>query len=362
MGFEKRYRRWLPKGMLCAAPWVSACDDGTASEASGLEAATRSLDLGSAETEPNLPNGIPSIELSGDLRVHDPALIRARQGDWVVFSTGDAAVGAGTVQIRRSSNLSEWAFVGTVFSSIPDWVREAVPDVQNLWAPDVIEHAGEYFLYYSASTFGSNTSVIGLATNQTLDPSSADYRWVDRGLVARSSPEDDYNAIDPSVIVDTEGRPWMAFGSFWSGIRMLELEWPNGTPAPDPAEPLRLADRFVPPNAVEAPALMYRGGWYYLFVSFDFCCQGLSSTYKIAVGRAREVTGPYFDRLGTPLAHGGGTVILSEREDMFGPGGQSVYGGMLVHHFYDRRANGDFRLGLRRLEWEVGDWPRVARR
>jgi arabinan endo-1,5-alpha-L-arabinosidase len=301
------------------------------------------------------------LRLSGDLRTHDPALTRdGPRGDWYVFSTGDPAVANGTVQVRRSGDLEHWRTVGTVFADISAWVREAVPGVENLWAPDIYRHGGTYYLYYSASTFGSNRSLIGLATNTTLDPQDSDYRWVDRGLVTASTPDDDYNAIDPGIVEDAAGTPWMAFGSFWSGIRMLRLEWPSGKPAAGQAEPLRLADRHVPPNAIEAPYVIARRGWYYLFVSIDFCCRGPDSTYKIAVGRSRTVTGPYYDQLGTPLLHGGGTVILSERGSMVGPGGQSVYGPYLAHHFYDAEAEGDFRLSIRRIGWTRDGWPRLT--
>lgn len=295
--------------------------------------------------------------LSGDLRAHDPALIKQRHGDWYVFSTGDPEVNNGTVQIRRSKDSRHWAFVGTVFAQIPAWVRDAVPGVSNIWAPDVVYHDGTYYLYYSGSTFGSNRSVIGLATNTTLDPSAPGYAWVDRGEVWRSVPENDYNAIDPGLIEDKNGTPWMAFGSFWSGIRLVRLQWPSGEADDLAQDPLRLADRHVPPNAIEAPYVVARKGWYYLFVSLDFCCRGVDSTYKIAVGRSRQITGPYLDQLGTPLAHGGGTVILSERGTMFGPGGQSVYDGVLAHHFYDGTANGDFRLSLRKITWRSNGWP-----
>jgi arabinan endo-1,5-alpha-L-arabinosidase len=298
---------------------------------------------------------------TGDLRTHDPALVReSPRGDWYVFSTGDPAVTNGTVQIRRSTDLRHWTYAGTVFEDIPAWVREAVPGVSNIWAPDVYEHDGTYYLYYSGSTFGSNRSVIGLATNTTLDPADPDYEWVDQGLVTRSVPDDDYNAIDPGIVEDEDGTPWLAFGSFWSGIRMLELAWPAGKPVAGQGEPLRLADRHVPPNAIEAPYIIRHHGWYYLFVSIDFCCRGTGSTYKIAVGRSRSVTGPYHDRLGTPLAHGCGTVILSERGTMFGPGGQSVYDGILAHHYYDGTADGDFRLGLRKIVWQADGWPRIT--
>lgn len=355
---RKRVQTLIDRGLWCLV-WVGlGCFDGHLLD--GVDASVPAHDFadGGSEASGSSDTG---LELSGELRAHDPALIRSETGGWYVFSTGDAAVAGGAIQIRRSSDLHQWALAGTVFEAIPGWVREAVPGVQNLWAPDVIEHEGQFYLFYSASTFGSNRSVIGLATNVTLDSEDPDYLWVDRGLVTASVPENDYNAIDPSVIVDAAGRAWLAFGSFWSGIRMLELSVYDGTVVADAGEPLRLADRFVPPNAIEAPTLLEHDGWYYLFVSFDFCCQGLGSTYKIAVGRSAEVVGPYFDRLGTPLAHGGGTVILSERGDMFGPGGQSVHAGILAHHYYDRTANGDFRLSLRPVEWDAQGWPHITR-
>jgi arabinan endo-1,5-alpha-L-arabinosidase len=299
------------------------------------------------------------LELSGDLRAHDPTLIRDQSsGAWFVFSTGDPLVAAGAIQVRRSTDLHNWTYVGNVFNAIPAWVVQAVPGVTSLWAPEIRLHAGTYYLYYAASTFGSNRSVIGLATNKTLDPNL----WVDQGLVAESQPTDDFNAIDPALIEGKDGTPYLAFGSFWSGVRMWQLEWPSGKLAAGQGQPLRLADRFVPPNAIEAPALTYRDGWYYLFVSFDFCCQGTGSTYKIAVGRSRSPTGPYFDELGTPLEHGGGTVVLSEKGTMFGPGGQSVYDDLLIYHFYDGTANGDFRLGIREIGWNEQGWPVVAER
>jgi arabinan endo-1,5-alpha-L-arabinosidase len=303
----------------------------------------------------------PPRQLTGDLHTHDPSLVRdGRHGDWYVLSTGDPAVANGTVQIRQSSDLAHWSLVGTVFDEIPAWVRGEVPGVANIWAPDVHFHDGLHYLYYAGSTFGSNRSIIGLATNTTLNPHDPDYRWVDRGLVTRSTPDNDYNAIDPGIVEDASGTPWMAFGSFWSGIRMLRLQWPSGKPVEGQAEPLRLADRHVPPNAIEAPYVIQRQGWYYLLVSIDFCCRGTDSTYKIAVGRSRTVTGPYLDQLGTPLLHGGGTVILSEQGTMIGPGGQSVFGEILAHHFYDATAGGDFRLSLRMINWSADGWPRLT--
>ena len=177
-----------------------------------------------------------ALSLSGDIHTHDPALVAGAEGEpWYVFSTGDVREGLGSPQIRRSTDDGlTWELVGTVWDA-DDPARsgsyDAVPGVSNFWAPEVIEHDGTFYLYYSASTFGSNRSAIGLTTNTTLDPDDPDYAWVDQGEVIRSEPgETDYNAIDPGVITDADGTPWMAFGSFWGGIQLVELTWPSGKP------------------------------------------------------------------------------------------------------------------------------------
>ena len=63
-----------------------------------------------------------------------------------------------------------------------------------------------------------------MATNATLDPDAADFKWQDHGIVVRSVPNRDlWNAIDPNVMQDEAGVPWLTFGSFWGGIKLVKL-------------------------------------------------------------------------------------------------------------------------------------------
>jgi len=306
--------------------------------------------------------GPRELELAGDLAVHDPALVVGDEGEpWFVYSTGDLRVGFGAPQVRRSDDGGRtWELVGTAWdaSGDPAWVRDQIDGVENYWAPELVEHDGTWYLYYAASTFGSNDSAIGLATATTLDPADPGFGWTDQGMVIRSTAgEDRYNAIDPGVVEDADGNPWLFFGSFWDGIQAVPLAWPDGKVAGG-AEPVQVARRSgVPENAIEAPAVVRRDGWYYLFVSWDRCCAGVDSTYSIHVGRSREVTGPFLDQDGRDMAAGGGSLVLATDGAAVGPGGQSLSRGYLGHHYYDADDGGAPRLAIRRLAWDAEGWP-----
>ena len=186
-----------------------------------------------------------------------------------------------------------------------------VPGLRGIWAPDISYFNGKYHLYYSASTFGSNRSSIGLATNQTLDPSSDRFSWEDQGKIISSFVTDDWNAIDPNIVIDEEGEPWLSFGSFWSGIKMRKIDPANGKLSSKDTKLYSLASRRRSPElpgAIEAPVIIRSSGYYYLFVSFDFCCRGINSTYNIRVGRSKLFTGPYVDREGRDMMEDGGTL------------------------------------------------------
>ncbi|MEU4245413.1 family 43 glycosylhydrolase [Actinoplanes sp. NPDC026619] len=303
-----------------------------------------------------VPAGTAVAAPPGDPIAHDPTVIQ--QGRFYYsFITGDSATRT-YLPMRRSTDLLHWSDLGPVFATAPDWVTAQLGTTPpDFWAPDISFFAGVYHLYYSASSFGTNNSVIGLATNVTLDPASPAYRWVDHGMVLRSGPADNFNAIDPELVLDAGGRAWLAFGSFWDGIKMRRLDRTTGMLSGDDTALYPLASRGG--ASIEGASITRHGGWYYLFASLDFCCRGVDSDYRVVVGRATSVTGPYVDRAGVAMLAGGGTELLRGYHEFRGPGGGDVFGDRYVHHYYDLDDNGLPKLSVRPIRW-VDGWPALG--
>ena len=96
-------------------------------------------------------------------RIHDPVI--AHENDrYYVYSTGSL------VPFICSSDKVVWEFCGRVFKSNPAWTREINSNLVDIWAPDISFFNDQWHLYYAVSSFGSQNSAIGLATNTTLDP------------------------------------------------------------------------------------------------------------------------------------------------------------------------------------------------
>jgi arabinan endo-1,5-alpha-L-arabinosidase len=302
-----------------------------------------------------------SITDSQYVFIHDPSMAQ-EDGTYYVFSTGDPAgsIGNGNIQVRTSRDLRDWTYTGTVFATKPAWITAALGNIPNLWAPDVSYFDGLWHLYYAGSSFGSNNSVIGLATTPTLDPRSPQYHWTDDGQVFRSYSSDNYNAIDPSLVTAADGSKWLVFGSYWSGIKLIALDAATGKPnTPTPTIYSLAAKPF--PDPEEGAGIVYHDGYYYLFVAVDTCCHGISSTYHIQVGRSTSITGPYTDASGTDMLNGGGMEVQGADAGMIGPGSPFVFaadGGQdwLVYHYYDAYDNGAAWLQVRPLIW-VDGWP-----
>ncbi|PWU67636.1 arabinan endo-1,5-alpha-L-arabinosidase [Gracilibacillus dipsosauri] len=289
-------------------------------------------------------------DISGDTMLHDPSITQ-EGSTWWAFGTGE--VDKNGVRVLRSFDGSNWHATPVIFPQPLSWWSTYVPlHASNQWAPDIQYYNGRYWLYYSVSSFGSNNSLIGLTSTDSIVSGN----WRDDGLVIRSTTADNFNAIDGDLVIDENGQPWLSFGSFWSGIKLTKLD-PN-TMKPTGQIYSIAARPNVSDHAIEAPNITYKDGYYYLFVSFDHCCRGVDSDYKIAYGRSKNITGPYYDKNGVNMLNGGGTILDAGNERWIGPGHQDVYNNnVIVRHAYDANNNGAPRLLINDLYWDSNGWP-----
>lgn len=287
-------------------------------------------------------------------QMHDPSTVLFRDGRYWCFTTGMG------VQALYSVDLDNWHEAPSLFESPPSWVNDVVPGHRgHFWAPDVIELDGRYLVYYSVSAFGKRTSAIALASSPTLDPDAQDYGWTDHGIVVQTNEQSDHNAIDPGIILTPEGELWMTYGSYWTGIKLIQLDRQTGKRIATDSPTYSLAHK----GQIEAASLFFRDGYYYLFLDWGRCCQGVRSTYNIRVGRSKTITGPYLDREGVDLLDGGGTLVLDTAGKAIGPGHPAFFEQdgqlMLSYHYYARDARGQAQLGVNRLNWDADGWPQV---
>ncbi|GIE99711.1 arabinan endo-1,5-alpha-L-arabinosidase [Paractinoplanes rishiriensis] len=304
-----------------------------------------------AKDEDPAPEPTPTypapIELDGVFLAHDPAIVKRPDKTYLVAYTGN------NVALKKSKDRITYEEAGAAFPDGAPWTSKYTKGSPSLWAPDLTYRDGKYWLFYSASTFGSNNSAIFLATSTTGEPGS----WKNLGLVLESQSSDNFNAIDPNLFVDGTGRWWLTFGSFWSGIQEVELDPKTGKRLDTTMR--NIAGRGG--GAIEAPFLFQHGTYYYLYVAFDKCCEGASSTYRVMVGRSTSPTGPFVDRKGTDMAAGGGTEILAGHGSIHGPGHPAVLadddGDVLVYHYY--ADNNAAVMGINLLGYDAEGWPYV---
>ena len=319
----------------------------------------------SASARTNANRTYPALPLeqsaSRGIVTRDPSSIVKCGNAYWVFYTGRG------VPSFHSKDLVKWEQGPAVFNTAPEWIATTVPANRNLscWAPDVMKVGDRYLLYYSVSSMGKMTSAIGLATNPTLDPNDPAYHWTDEGVVVRTQEHqagDAYNAIDPSVFHDRDGSLWLTFGSYWTGIKLIQLDPKTGKQMAPDSKIYSLAYN----DSIEASYLCQHDDYYYLFVNWGSCCQSTNSSYNIRIGRSKTITGPYLDKVGSDLLKAGGSVFLATTNGpLFGPGHAGTLHANGKDWFTsdfegDIRMDGKATLAIMPLKWNADGWPEVT--
>ena len=309
--------------------------------------------------------------------VHDPVMA-VENGVTYIYATG-----MGIDELASTDGINYKA-EGNVLKKVPTWTHDSVPEFKyHVWAPDIIKYHGKWYMAYSCSSFGKNTSAIGLLSNKSLANKDG---WKDEGcIIASRGARDNWNAIDPNFVIDDNDTPWLVFGSFWDGIQLVKLN--NTMHVAKGEKPRTIARRFafntreVPEseggpkkllpgnyslnagqNAIEAPFIFKHNGYYYLFVSWDYCCMGAKSSYRVVVGRSRNIEGPYLDNRGIDMLNGGGLPVIEGDKKTFEAAGHcAAYTinnkDFFICHGYDIALDGAATLIKKEIKWDNNDWP-----
>ena len=314
-----------------------------------------------ADADKQIPTLLP---VSGDV-VHSSTPEIIRDGD-----TYYMYVMTEKVWVKKSDDLRVWKGAAIAFDKADkkfpfSWMEKEVPGY-GLWCPGIYEMNGKYYLYYALSTGGSQHSAICLAVNETLDVTSKKYKWVDKGVVLHSYVGDDFNAIDPQLFIDQDGISWLVYGSYWSGIKMRRVDPETGyldESHPEVYSIARNAPRSSEDSAgaIEAPYIVYKDGYYYLF-----CATGRMNVgeYSNHVGRSENVTGPYVDSKGREMMDGYAEIVTQDTETISLCAHNSVFhdfdGQWYMVCEYFTAVEEHSHMLISTIVWTEDGWPTTA--
>ena len=321
--------------------------------------------VGCVSAQPGVAPRGPSVAL--DMNFPDPAVLRGADGFYYAYATQGAVNGAMlNIQVARSSDLEHWEHLGDALPAKPSWASKT----QDFWAPDVSEHAGRYYMYYSAkpdAALADGTQGLCLAVASAAAPQGP-FRDMGRPLLCGEG----FVNIDPMAFDDpATGRRLLYWGSGFGPIKVQELAADQMSFA-EKSSPVALVEVIKtddPTNyrrLVEGAWVVRRDCWYYLFFSGDNCC-GPNAHYAVMVARSRSAEGPF------EVKPERGGVILEASPGWIAPGHNSTIEDAngrtrILYHAVDANQPKDNPgddintrriMLIDRLVWKDG-WPEIA--
>lgn len=285
----------------------------------------------------------------GPVGFGDVTVIQADDGSYYAYGTETPE---DIVPVATSTDLVNWSYITSALTSRPDWHPSSDAGV---WAPDINYYNGQYYLYYSLSTWGSDNAGIGLATADTPEGP-----FTDQGKVFGESDLGTTNCIDSEFRV-VDGTPYIVWGSYegFYGVQLTQ----DGTDYV-PGTSFEIAG-----NVGEGPMLVRENGYYYLFYSTGECCAGYDSTYEVEVARSESFFGPYINQNGDDLrdlnSFFSGVTVLSGDDRFTGPGHNTAIRDdagdwWMVYHVEATTDQEVRQMMIDRIQWDSNDWPVVA--
>lgn len=282
----------------------------------------------------------------------DPSVVR-HDGYFYVYATGARAA--------KSADLVNWELLGDMLETRPTWGAF----LAGVWAPEVKKIGDQYVMYYSLSVWDDTNPGIGIATSP--HPAGP---WTDHGKFFTSLEIGVNNSIDAVAHVDDDGRVYLIWGSF-RGIYGIELtadglDFKDGSVEAAAENKVLLAgfetSRPLEVNTYEAPYILQKDGYYYMFLSNGQCCSG-SYSYNIRVGRSTSILGVYKDKEGRDLRGSDvGTYVVYAGAGFVATGHNSVVQDdagdyWMLYHAYVGESRSARVMLLDKLLWDDENFP-----
>lgn len=281
---------------------------------------------------------------------------------WMGADSAYYSVATGVGRVLRSTDLFHWERTDIRPLDRHSWgLMRSVG--HHFWAPDVAVVNGQRLMYVTLYN-SAEDSHIGVL--KETDPGH--FRYV--ACITHSAQTGIDDTIDPEVVTDpATGRVWMFFGSV-GGIHRIELT-ADGLAVKDGAEYEHVAGLTIRQNpsrrrVFEGSYLHHHDGYWYLFVSSG---NYADHTYKLLVGRSRELTGEFLARNGKPMREGFATPVLhsDEGDRFYGPGhcGEIFTAAdgneYIFYHCHDTQQEHQSArpMLLSRIQWDAEGWPFV---
>ena len=283
----------------------------------------------------------------------DPSVVQVGTDYYLVNSTFSYFPG---IPVFHSKDLKNWKQIGNVIHrpSQMDFMGEKL--TRGLFAPAISHHNGTY--YVTCTDIDHTGNFVVTATN----PAGP---WSDPVRVPQ------VRGIDPSMYFDDDNKAYIIYNSdaperkpLYSGHRTIRMYEIDPLTLKVIGEEKQLVNGGVDlskkPVWIEAPHIMKRNGWYYLYAAEG----GTSVNHTEVVFRSKSVWGPFIPYENNPILTQKG--LPDDRKDPITSAGHAQFvdgpdGKTYAIFLAVRPYEGDFyntgrETFIAPVEWK-NDWP-----
>lgn len=225
----------------------------------------------------------------GVTNIGDPFIIKGKAGKYYMYATSSHL----GFKVWSSSDLSNWKDEGLAYTA-----SEKSFGKESFWAPEVVEHEGKYYMYYTAMWKNNDSLRIGVAVSET--PTGPFEDVSDKPMF-----DFGYAAIDGSVFIDEDGKKYFYYsrdcseniidGRYESHIYATELNDDMVSLKGEAKEVTRPDQDWEKMSEGEyywneGPVVFKRNGIYYLMYSANCFA---SKAYSVGYAAAASPLGPF---------------------------------------------------------------------